>query len=131
MLCRDSACSGMDGTALCQVQYCSDSTIPLFFFEGCILLHLWGMPSIATVFFSECFYYYFIPTTRFSPYTIYLSILRSYLCYNGYVVPSKLTIVYILVSVLAIFSPLPVCMWWIQFSIILLHPFNIKLLNLN
>jgi hypothetical protein len=44
----------------------------IFIFEGCILLRLllqyfFGGPSIATVFF-ECFYYYYTPTTCFSPY---------------------------------------------------------------
>jgi hypothetical protein len=130
MLCRDSACSGMDGTALHQVWYCSDSIIPLFFLGlnpvVSITNNLWVCRQSQQYFFLNIFITISYPLHVLA---IYLSILRSYLCYNGYVVPSKLSIVYILVFVLAIFSPLSVCMWWIRFSIILLHIFNINLLH--
>jgi hypothetical protein len=36
--------------------------------ENVCINNLWGVLSIATVFFSEWFYYCFIPTTCFSPY---------------------------------------------------------------
>jgi hypothetical protein len=78
------------------------------------------VPSIATVFFWMFLllfhtHYMFRPLRAIFKWNIYLSILRSYFCYTGSVVPSKLAILYTYISFcFGDFSPLSVCMWWIR-----------------
>jgi hypothetical protein len=80
-----------------------------FIFEDCILFRLlliiFVLPSITTGFFLNVFITISYPLHISTPIGhlqleyIYLSILRSYLCYNGSVAPSKSSIVYIYIYI--------------------------------
>jgi hypothetical protein len=67
--------------------------------------------SIATVFFLQCSYYNFIPTTCFGGGIYTSQFLGAIYANTGSVVVFKLPTVYILVFILAIFLALYVCMW--------------------